>query len=445
MPMVPVRSVSHIVHTKTATQHLDHVLKRTVSCSAHIFANSKKPFLQAQRTLKTKGREVFHPSRVRAERAAAAAAALLEDIQQGPASTSEDSASSDSSSSILDRSKPEVSDVKGQSAATTHTEGSPAAGAPARAADVSRALAEWTRNRRGSGVSPLTSTPEQPSDMSSSPASSAPSTPERPSRTARTPGRQPRANNTRATQGQRNRRRAQSTSDGSEPVRYARPACPENSLPCVIFEQRYENPFKNLRPRPRANSGAEKAGSEREDSGSMKSSPSLRRVLGSFTTSLSDIVTGAADKFDVSARSRRSSVASTCTTASDCSVPTTSSAEITPESAESAPVGDSQSASSGLDATTPATTAPAPAEITTPETAPASDASPAKPSTPSRRSTRWAKSRGDSNVVRNGVLRTDPYALLARRMHGTFKPGTPVRNTIEDDSAAPVAVEAVAA
>ncbi|KAI0373423.1 hypothetical protein BV20DRAFT_735717 [Pilatotrama ljubarskyi] len=235
-PTSLVRSASHEGHTKTPAQQLDRVLKRTTSYSAHILAHSKKPFIQAQRTLKAKGKEVFRPVRTRAERAAAA---RRESIPECPSSSADGSSDSPSSS---DRSST-TSDKKGPSAAVTKVE----VAIPRRPADVSRA-----RSRRNTRRSSLATTSEQSSDMSS-PSSSAPSTPERASRASPASAPTPRTKGA----GQRNpgRRRAQSTTNGGEPIRYARPACPENSLPCVIFEQRYENPFKIFRVKPKADSG----------------------------------------------------------------------------------------------------------------------------------------------------------------------------------------------
>ncbi|KAI0633714.1 hypothetical protein C8Q77DRAFT_1157882 [Trametes polyzona] len=275
---------------------INHALMRTRTISTQLINNSTRPIVNAHRALKGQvasvSREMLRPRRMKVSRPPT----VEPPIPGSPSGSSEGEASSSGQSSSSSSSASPPSSTNRRTAAdSSDTAGSSSS------ADVSRAPSPDDDD--SSPFSPANASPRtrtQRSRRTSDMSSSAPSTPERPRRSAnRTPD------------GKGSGRR-KAPREGGEPIRYARPACPENSLPGVIFEQRYENPFKSMfKGSTRANGDASesKETNLRESFSFMKSSPSFRRLFNSSGSSGGETESSEGETSG-SDRSRRSSVSS---------------------------------------------------------------------------------------------------------------------------------------
>ncbi|KAI0829917.1 hypothetical protein BC628DRAFT_1337208 [Trametes gibbosa] len=277
----PSRSTSEAsYHPRTTGQHLNHAIRRTRSFSAHVFTNGTRPIKNAPRMIRGQftmmGREVLHPMRK------AHHSAEPHVYNRHYSANVRDAPKSDQSSTESEKEMSADSD----SSATAASSG------PSSSASLSP-MHKHSRAATHPRI-PLT---RRSAEMSLS----SPSTPERVSRPAEW-----------TTSGKNNTHRT--TNKNGEPIRYARPARPEHSLPGVVFETRYENPLKSMfHVKPRSHSGrhSPKDTKRRGSLTFMKSSPSIRRLFGS-TGSASDTCSERESSED-SDRSRRSSLSSTIT------------------------------------------------------------------------------------------------------------------------------------
>ncbi|KAI0661095.1 hypothetical protein C8Q70DRAFT_1052206 [Cubamyces menziesii] len=323
----PARSNTHAAHHTRASVQLDRVIRRTCSFSAHLLSNSAKQSKALKHQIASRGKLVFHPLRAKTF------LRLHAEISHSSSSSRAPSVVAEVSDSNTDQSS---SEEEGEPQFTSPFTPAPAPipspePAPSRRAAVSRA---GTKNRKASTPSPRTSiTTNTSSEQSSSnmPSSSTPSTPER---SARSRNQSPRPEGPRPTTS-RASRCFKSKPTYAEPIRYARPARPENSLPGVVFETRYENPIKTMfGTKTKGDAGSAPSESTPNKSGSSlrlsQSSSSIRRLIAPAPSSslAADAATDDATDADVSAsepESRRSSIDSTASTATNASKMSTAS------------------------------------------------------------------------------------------------------------------------
>ncbi|KAH9894918.1 hypothetical protein C8Q73DRAFT_790117 [Cubamyces lactineus] len=309
----PARSNTHAAHHTRASVQLDRVIRRTCSFSAHLLSNSAKQSKALKHQIASRGKVVFHPLRAKA------LLRLHSDISHSSSRASsvivEVSDSNVDLSSSEEERKPQSTSSLAPSAAPTPA---PVA-APSSRAAVSRTGA---KSRKETRPSRRTSTTTTTSEQSSSdmPSSSTPSTPER---SARSRNQSPRPGGPRPTTSKASRR-FKSKPTHAEPIRYARPACPENSLPGVVFETRYENPIKSMFGTKRKGDAGSAPSTPNKSGSSLALSkattPSVRRLLASAPVTRP--ASEAASDADVSASegsSRRSSIDSTASTATNAS------------------------------------------------------------------------------------------------------------------------------
>ncbi|KAH9858571.1 hypothetical protein C2E23DRAFT_880041 [Lenzites betulinus] len=293
----PSRSTSDQAsyHPRSTGQQWNQAMRRTRSFSAHVFTNGARPIKNAPRLIRDQftmmGREVLRPMRTSHH---LSEPPILDNHYTLSAGDSSDSGRSSTDSERR-------TSIDSDSSATT------ANSAPS--SDVS--LSPLQKDVR-SVTHPRIALTRRSAEMSLS----TPSTPDRARRSEQwTPSSKSAICRT-------------TTGKNGEPIRYARPARPEHSLPGVVFETRYENPLKSMfRVKTRGNSdhcASPKSTKARESRVFLKSSPSIRRLFGSASDTCSE-----RESSEDSDRSRRSSLSSTTTapTSNRSSTSTESEAE----------------------------------------------------------------------------------------------------------------------
>ncbi|CDO77689.1 hypothetical protein BN946_scf184969.g40 [Trametes cinnabarina] len=259
-PPPPARSKTFALQPMKAAEQIDRALRRTRSFSVHVLANSAKTLKTGPLTLKnqiaSKGKTVLHKRGLTQHQLPAPIVEESSSSHEGVSSC----LNSDQSSSDGDR----LSDSTTSSAGVSSASAAPVSHAPTK-----------TKARR---------TPRQISARSSSTRARSTNTRSNSTRSTRTRSTRTRSTRTRSTRTRSTRthaprnklamppRSAPSTSERraqpgkksqqvkdprsslrirggrqpDEPIRYSRPACPENMLPGVFYETRYENPIKTI-------------------------------------------------------------------------------------------------------------------------------------------------------------------------------------------------------
>ncbi|KAI0331168.1 hypothetical protein GY45DRAFT_1406359 [Cubamyces sp. BRFM 1775] len=317
----PARSNTHAAHHTRASVQLDRAIRRTYSFSAHLLSNSAKQSKALRHQIASRGKVVFHPRR--AKTLLRLHAEISHSSAKAPSVIAEASDSNVDQSSSEDESKPQsTSSLAPAPVPAPASEFAPAPAptpAPTRRNTVSRMGA---KSRKATPPSPRTSTTINTSSEQSSSEMPSPSTPSTPERSARSRNQSPHPGGPRPTTSKASRR-FKSKPAHAEPIRYARPACPENSLPGVVFETRYENPIKSMFGTKRKDDAGSAPSTPDKSAPSLKLSKttsSVRRLLASApaTRPASEAATDA----DVSAsegESRRSSIDSTASAATTAS------------------------------------------------------------------------------------------------------------------------------
>ncbi|OSD01331.1 hypothetical protein PYCCODRAFT_539843 [Trametes coccinea BRFM310] len=216
---------------------IDRALRRTRSFSVHVLANSAKTLKAGPVTLKnqiaSKGKTVLHRR------------AMIH--HELPAPIREESESSNGEVSFDSNSDQSSSDEGQQSQDTASSAGSSSAGssaadststAPPAAVSHTPIKRKARRTPRQSSTRSRSTRPRTSHHKSPMPPKSAPSTPER---RAQPGNRSPQVKERRLSLRIRGGK-----AQPDEPVRYSRPACPENMISGVVFETRYENPIKAI-------------------------------------------------------------------------------------------------------------------------------------------------------------------------------------------------------
>ncbi|EIW62973.1 uncharacterized protein TRAVEDRAFT_43282 [Trametes versicolor FP-101664 SS1] len=270
----PTRSPSDASHhsRKHANPKIHQTLKRTKTFSAQILTTGTRPLLNAQRAVVNQctimGRGVLHPMRTMRHHADEPT------IPELPTTGEVSSPDQSSTESESERSSEDSSAADD----TDSTPPSSNVSLPSEEKDVK---------------SPVARARTFPFSRTLAMTFSIPSTPDRANRTPTAKGGVRRTAN----------------KDG-EPIRYARPARPENSISGVVYETRFESPVKTLfrtKPKGKAGNGSAKKTNGKQGFGFMKSSPSLRRLFFSSSSEGED------SQSDSGFWSRRSSLSSEAT------------------------------------------------------------------------------------------------------------------------------------
>ncbi|KAI0768754.1 hypothetical protein BD413DRAFT_679467 [Trametes elegans] len=331
----PARTIASRFQPAKASEQFDRVLRRTRSFSAHILSNSTKPIMRAPtmfmnhtNLLLTKGNRALNPTRTFIGLPVVEDQALNSD---DPAHSSASEDDSEMTSSSSDQSITEEEETLPLATTSAPVDPLELAAGVSRAASEPASVAQFPPQSPHSSRAPSIA---ERSMTNTTPSLSSKSISQQSSRASlvRTPvAKDP-------------RRRSKHV---SEPVRYARPACPENSIPAEKLETRYENPLKFIfrgKGKGKGAAGETPSSPRKKRNSLMKSSASVRRMLSTVYMPFAAEATAKvqAAELEEESTSGRFSVTPTPTGPSEAASIRTSASKASGSSRRSVPRSDSR-------------------------------------------------------------------------------------------------------